>query len=194
MTAVAKSASPASSPMRPGGPSALSERLIENQDRFLRFLEQRVGSRQTAEEILQDAFVRFFEKGGELRDGELVVAWFYRILRNAIIDHYRKKSVEHRVMDAVAAESATQVEPDDALMEQTCSCVVQLLETLKPEYAEAIRRIELESVSVSDFAAEAKISPNNAAVRLHRARQSLRSQTVALCGAGTSSGCEDCSC
>jgi RNA polymerase sigma factor (sigma-70 family) len=174
--------------------SLVTQRLIENQDRFLRFLEKRVGNRQTAEEILQDAFVRVLARGGELRDGELVVAWFYRILRNAIVDHYRKKAVEQRVMDAVEAETAAQVEPDDALMEQSCACVVQLLDTLKSDHAEALRRLEIDGVSLATFAAEAGISPNNAGVRLHRARQALRAHLTAMCGSCAHEGCVDCAC
>ena len=40
-------------------------------------------------EILQSAFVTGIEKQKTIQDGESVVAWFYRVLRNAVIDHYR---------------------------------------------------------------------------------------------------------
>ena len=172
----------------------MAQRLIENQERFLRFLEHRVGSRPIAEEILQDAFVRVFAKEGELRDGELVVGWFYRILRNAIVDHYRRKAVERRVMDTVEAEAATERAPDEALMEQSCACVIQLLDTLKPDHAEALRRIELDGVSLATYAAEAGITPNNAGVRLHRARQTLRTHLTDLCGSCAHDRCIDCAC
>jgi len=66
------------------------QRLSENHRQFLRFIERRVGSREAAEDILQDAFVRGLEKGGMLRNEESVVAWFYRVLRNGIVDYYRK--------------------------------------------------------------------------------------------------------
>jgi DNA-directed RNA polymerase specialized sigma24 family protein len=36
---------------------------------------------------LQSAFARGIEKGGALRAEEGIVAWFYRLLRNAIIDY-----------------------------------------------------------------------------------------------------------
>ncbi len=188
---------PARPSARSGGTqhvSRVTQRLFENQERFLRFLEQRVGNRQIAEEILQDALVRVLSKEGGLRDGELVVAWFYRILRNAIVDHYRKKAVEQRVMDAVEAETATLGEPDEALMEQSCACVVQLLDTLKPDHAEALRRMEIDGASLSTFAAEAGISPNNAGVRLHRARKALRAHLTELCGSCAHEGCVDCTC
>lgn len=67
-------------------------RLLANHRRFLNFLTARVGSREDAEDILQDAFVRGLQKVGQLRDDESAVAWFYRLLRNAVIDHYRRRS------------------------------------------------------------------------------------------------------
>ncbi|MFY0523433.1 methyltransferase [Archangium gephyra] len=54
-----------------------------------------------------------------------------------------------------------------------CGCVAELAGTLKPEYTAIVRRVDLEGVSVSTFAQEAGLTPNNAAVRLHRARQAL---------------------
>jgi DNA-directed RNA polymerase specialized sigma24 family protein len=65
---------------------AVTERLVAGHREFLSFLESRVGSRATAEELLQTAFVRTMEKGGGIKDGEKAVAWFYRVLRNVLTD------------------------------------------------------------------------------------------------------------
>jgi len=43
-------------------------------------------------------------------------------------------------------------------------------DTLKPEYAAALRRVEVDGVSVKDYADEAGISSNNAGVRIFRVR------------------------
>src|ERR1700690_1110956 len=76
--------------------------LIANHDRFLAFLARRVSRRDVAEEILQDAFVRGIARGGALREDESAIAWFYRLLRNAIVDHMRCESVEQRGRAALA--------------------------------------------------------------------------------------------
>ncbi len=55
-----------------------------------------MGRRDVAEEILQEAFVRSIGRGSTLRDGELATAWFYRLLRNALVDHHRRRDVEQR--------------------------------------------------------------------------------------------------
>ena len=77
-------------------PAAIAA-LVENHRRFLAFLERRVGSRAVAEDILQSAFVRGIEKGDTIRDAESSVAWFYRLLRNAVVDHWRRRGAAGRV-------------------------------------------------------------------------------------------------
>ncbi len=68
------------------------------------------------------------------------------------------------------------------------------MDTLKPEYADAIRRVDLGGVAVGAFAAHAGLTPNNAAVRLHRARAALRRQLERCCGTCATHGCLDCVC
>src|SRR6186713_638993 len=53
------------------------EQLVENHREFLAYVERRVGDRATAEEILQDAFIRSLDRSDEIR--ESVVGWFYRV-------------------------------------------------------------------------------------------------------------------
>jgi len=72
--------------------------------------------------------------------------------------------------------------------------VARLSETLKDEYALALRRIDGDGVSVVDYAAEAGITANNAGVRVFRARQALRKRVVRWCGSCASRGCIDCTC
>jgi RNA polymerase sigma-70 factor (ECF subfamily) len=166
--------------------------LVDNHARFLAFLQRRVASREEAEDILQSAFVRSLERGATLRSEESATAWFYRLLRNALVDHYRRRDVEKRAL----AELRTASEPaeDADLLRAVCECVASLAETLKPEYALALRRVEVEGASLRVFADEQGITPNNAGVRLHRARLALRRQLVKSCGTCATHGCLDCPC
>lgn len=169
--------------------------LVENHRRFLAFLERRVGSREAAEDILQDAFVRGLERADTVRDGDAIIPWFYRLLRNALVDHYRRRGAEERALASVArtaeAESAG---GDEELRHEVCACVKRLVNTLKPAYAEAITRVDLEATPLETFGREVGITPNNAAVRLHRAHQALRRQIIASCGTCATHGCLDCDC
>jgi RNA polymerase sigma-70 factor (ECF subfamily) len=72
--------------------------------------------------------------------------------------------------------------------------VLSLVDTLKPEYGAAVRRVDLEGASVRDYAGEVGITPSNAGVRLHRAREALRKQLARTCGTCLKHECLDCTC
>jgi RNA polymerase sigma factor (sigma-70 family) len=163
------------------------EQLVANHRAFLAFVEKRVGSPALAEEILQDAFVRSLDKLDTIE--ESAIGWFYRVLRNAIIDHHRRRAAADRKHEALANEPV-----DEELHRVVCACVAQLVDTLKPEYASALRRIDVEGVPVKDYATEAGISQSNAGVRVFRAREALRKQVARACGTCATHGCLDCSC
>jgi RNA polymerase sigma factor (sigma-70 family) len=169
--------------------------LVDNHRRFLAFLERRVGSREDAEDILQEAFVRGLDKVQDVRDQESVIAWFYRLLRNAVVDYYRRRGAEGRALEWIAARSDEVVEPlDESLFDDVCACLGSLMDTLKPEYAEVLRSVELEGLAVREYADRVGITPNNAGVRVHRAREALRRQVVRACGSCAEHGCLACSC
>ena len=172
----------------------LTTQLVDNHRQFLGFLERRLGDRALAEDILQDAFVKSIEKSQEVRDESSATAWFYRLLRNAIIDHYRRSGTRSRALEGLARELEGAVEPPPELHDAICGCVARLAGTLKPEYEEAIRRIEVDGVSVQEFANETGISANNASVRVFRAREALRKQVKASCGTCADHGCLECAC
>lgn len=179
--------------LAPSGDNDRVATLVEHHRTFLRFLERRVGSRDDAEDILQEAFGRALDRLAAVRDDESVVAWFYRVLRNAVIDHHRRRASAARAIEAFGRELDEAVVPAD-VRDAICGCVSMLVATLKPEYAEAIRRIDVDGVAVKDFAHAAGITPGNAAVRVFRARDALRRQVVASCGTCAEHGCLDCSC
>ena len=167
--------------LEPATPDALRV-LLDNHSRFLAFLERRVGSRDEAEDILQDAFVRSLERAPPMEDTPSAITWIYRVLRNALTDYYRRQDSRGRATDRLAAETESSTEADTEL------------EAVKPEYETALRRVELEGASVRSYAEEARITPGNAGVRLHRAREALRKQLVRCCGVCQEHGCFDCAC
>lgn len=167
--------------------------LVATHREFRSFLERRVGRGVDAEDILQAAYAKGIEHGADLRDQESAVAWFYRLLRNAIADHYRRRGAERKALDAVARELSATVE-DSPLRDAVCRCIDRLHPTLKEEYASILRRIELDGAGIADVASERGITANNARVTLHRARKALRKQLEIACGTRTEHGCLDCSC
>ena len=176
-------------------PEAALPTLLNERGRFLAFLERRTGSREVAEDLLHEAYLKGMERLDELRDEESAVAWFYRVLRNALADHWRHQDVERRAAERLRAEAGDE-EPvaDTELMREVCRCVEGVVDTLKPEYAQAIRQVDLKGGSVGAYASTAGITPGNASVRLHRAHAALKQRLIATCGACATHGCIDCQC
>jgi RNA polymerase sigma factor (sigma-70 family) len=172
----------------------LTQQLVDHHRQFLGFLQRRLGDRALAEDILQDAFVKSLEKPFEIRDETSSIAWFYRTLRNAVIDHYRRTGTRNRALESLAREMEGAVEPPPEMRDEICGCVAEVASTLKPEYEQAIRRIDVDDVPVQDFAAEIGITPNNASVRVFRAREALRKQVANACGSCADHGCLECTC
>ncbi len=176
----------------PSEGDAIIASLLANHRRFLVFLESRVGSREDAEEILQNAFVRSLDKAGTIRDSESAVAWFYRVLRNAVVDHYRRTGATRRHLEAFAEHVSA---PEAAAAERViCECIRDLIPALKPEYGEMIARVDLEGGEVTAVADALGISAGNARVRLHRARTALRQAVEKACRTCATHGCLDCTC
>ncbi|MCC6350293.1 MAG: RNA polymerase sigma factor [Candidatus Eisenbacteria bacterium] len=186
-----EAASPAAA-LRPASPEVIARLVLAHRE-FLAFLEARLRDRAVAEDVLQAAFVKALERGGAIRDEESAVAWFYRLLRNALVDHWRRRGREARVLDPGAGDDDAIAE-DPGLLATVCRCFESLLPTLKPEYAEVVRRVDLGGRPVAEVAGELGITANNASVRLHRARQALRRSLEASCGTCATHGCLDCEC
>jgi len=170
----------------------IAAQLAARQQQFLSFLQPRLGDRAAAEDVLQAAYLRATEKADTIRDDQSSVAWFYRLLRNAVADVRRGAAREERVL--AEGKLASSAEEDPALNGAVCHCVSGLAETLKPTQARLLRRVEIDGASVPEVAGEEGITPNNAAVRMHRARAALRDKLKLVCGACARHGCLDCGC
>lgn len=169
------------------------ERLLARRPEFLSFLASRLGSASEAEEVLQAAYVKGLKSLGQVSDESGIVPWFYRVLRSAMVDHLRRGAAEGRKRDAAAA-GGEPLEADPELEKAVCQCVKALVPELKAEYGEIVKLVDIEEKPVSEAAAALGLSPNNASVRLHRARESLKKSLLSTCGACAQHGCVDCSC
>ena len=68
-------------------------------------------------------------EAGDILDEESAVAWFYRLLRNAVIDHYRHSAARCKAMETQSHETP-EFDPgfDAADLERTvCECINDLV-------------------------------------------------------------------
>ena len=116
--------------------------LLENHHVFLQYLERRVGNRELAEDILQAAFAKAVAHPERAPDDEAIVPWFYRTVRNAAVDQFRRRGAADRAFEAFARELEACDAPGDEMEAEICACVARLAGTL-PDYADALQAIEV---------------------------------------------------
>lgn len=179
------------------GPDPIQQ-ILNARATFLSFLRNRIGAAGVAQDLFQQSMLRAIERRSSLRRGEDAVAWFSSILRHILVDHLRKRAVEargkHAYRQALVHSGHAQVPPVEESLGNPCSCAYVLLPTLRPSYAELIRRIDLGGESSTLVAQELAMTRNNLRVRLHRARQMLRARLVDFCGPCCERGCRNCAC
>ena len=180
--------------MNDDAPPAPLSTLLDSHRDFLRYLEGRVGDRALAEDILQEAFAKVIARPEQAPTDEAVIPWFYRTLRNAAVDRFRRRGASDRAFEAFARELATQDVPNTEVEAEICACVSRLVVTLKPEYAEALQAIDVGGMPVKTYAETKGLSSSNAAVRVFRARQALKKRVMESCGVCAEHGCVDCTC
>lgn len=175
--------------------AAVRQALVDGHRRILAFLRRRLGSTEHGEEVLQDFMLRAIERSGDLRDVESVRGWLARLLATTITDHQRRAARQRRqAATAASVIEPVAIEPDPELDEAVCDCLYALLPTLRPDYAEVIRRVDLLGEARDQVAAGLGITVNNLAVRLHRARQALRKRLLEMCLTCPVHGFRSCGC
>lgn len=167
----------------------LSRELAAEREAYLAFVRARVGSSADAEDVLQQALVRATARAGDLRDRGRLRAWFFQILRRTIADHHADRALREMLVSGV--NDVEEAGPDDG---GTCACSLGQLELLRPEYAEILRRVDIEEQPLAVVAQALGVTVNNATVRLHRARKALRERLRAVCGTDSMKACLSCGC
>ena len=178
--------------MRKHPPPPALDPILSRRAEFRAFLVSRLGSEADADDILQNGLVKALRSASDVQDEQKLTAWFYQVLRNAMVDHIRSRRARE-VRDDTWALDPT-IPADEEVEKAACRCIEPLIDELKPREAELVRKVELENKPVADAARSAGISPNNASVTLHRARQKLRERLEAFCGECAGGACLDCDC
>jgi RNA polymerase sigma-70 factor (ECF subfamily) len=150
--------------------------------RHFRYLLARLRSREDAEDVLQDFTIKALQGAARVRE-DRIDAWLNVSLRNALFDRYRRAGARRRLSEAAAAEPADCGPPEIVEELSSLDCLTKAVTALKPSYATVLRRVDLDEASIVDLACELGLTANNTAVRLHRARETLRRIMHVRCSA-----------
>lgn len=161
--------------------AAVRAALAESHSDLLRFLIRRLGTQEAAEEVLSTFYIRSLSRASDIRNLRSLRGWLSRVLATTIADHYRQRAAV-RQTEVKADEARIAGVPDiEESFTTICTCFYRLLPTLKPEYADVLRRVDLQGKSRAQVAASLGTTVNNLTVRLHRARSALRRRLQQTC-------------
>lgn len=141
------------------------------------FIRARVADPATAEDLLQDVFVKVHQKLGQLNDSTKLPSWIYLITRNVIIDHYRTRKETVGLPENLLAETET----DTAEHEALTSAFRHMIHSLEEPYRQALILTEFEGLTQAQLAEREGISLSGAKSRVQRGRQQLKQMLTDCC-------------
>lgn len=131
-------------------------------------------SREDAQEILNDAFMKVFLNIGSFKRDGLFKSWFRKILVNTSIDHYRS-IFKYRIQQDVDTGLEESLSVDDQVINKlSAQDILGLFNRLPYALRLTFNLYEVEGYSHDEIAALLGVSPGTSRSNLSRAKVALR--------------------
>lgn len=143
-----------------------------------RFILRRVSDPHSAEDILQDVFLKIHTRIDTLHQQDRVAAWIYQVARNAIADYYRAQRPMSDLPETLLIHEEL---PGDDVVHELLPCVAAMVDALPDTYREALRLTEYEGLSQKELSERQGISFSGAKSRVQRARAKIKQQLLDCC-------------
>ncbi len=179
MTAVAQQ-TPADAPER----APFEEEALTHADQLYRIALRLSGSPQTAEELVQETYLRALRAWESYRPGTNLAAWLATILRNVYLDEARKQSrrpavevlddeSEYFLYDQLAGETPPQTH-EVVLNRLSGDAILDAIANLPENFREAVVLVDVGDFSYQDAAEILDVPIGTVMSRLHRGRRLLK--------------------
>jgi RNA polymerase sigma-70 factor (ECF subfamily) len=161
--------------------------LTRHTNRLYRAAWALCGSREDAEDLVQETFVRVLARPRVLRDEEAELAYLLRVLRNTFLtarrDASRRPMTAATLDEVVAADPRPTLAPDKA---REVGEVYEAIAELPEHFRSALVAIDLIGLSYREAARAIGVREETITTRLFRARRLLarRFATAGTTGAG----------
>lgn len=141
---------------------------------LLSYIKSKVRSREDAEDILQNVFVKMSSGINKLDEDVKIKSWIFTVTRNTIIDYYRinankkKLAVNEELDDQIAeVEEIDQTKGLD-------QCMGSMIGLLPDEYRDIIVESEIKGVKQKDLADKYKMAYPSMRSKVQRGRERLK--------------------
>jgi len=145
------------------------------------FIRRRVADSATAEDLLQDVFLKIHQQGNSLRDARRLESWLYQITRNLIIDYYRSHRQAMTSLDAEEALDLPEDVPADDIVSELLPCVRAMVLALPDQDRQALILTEYQGLTQKELGERLGLSFSGAKSRVQRAREKLKQELLACC-------------
>ena len=144
------------------------------------FIRRRVSDETTAEDLLQEVFLKIHQHIGGVKDARQLESWLYTLTRNIIIDYYRS---QRRTLSLDAAQDLALPEhlPDDDIVSELLPCVRSMVYNLPAQDRQALVLTEYHGLTQKELGARLGLSFSGAKSRVQRARERLKQQLLDCC-------------
>jgi len=167
--------------MRRGDPGCLAGFFEAWGDRLYRLAWRLTGDAATAEDVVQEAFLKLMAGADRIESRSSLSTWLYRVAYNASLDRLReqKRLLQAPEDDDAAQQPRTlvpfQQSPEAMLRDaETRRALEEAVAALPHALRAAFLLRDVEGLSTAEAAEALGLSAANLRVRLHRARLSLR--------------------
>ena len=143
------------------------------------FILKRIPDEQSADDVLQETFLKIHTRIATLRDEEKLQSWMYQIARNTIADYYRAQKATVELPETLPVPD----EPifEDEVIKDLIPGVKAMVESLPAAYREALILTEYEGLSQRELAQRLGLSFSGAKSRVQRAREKLKTMLLDCC-------------
>ena len=155
-------------------PHAFGELYDRYYDRVYRYVYHRLGNETDAEDVTGVVFMKALEGLSSYQSGRSGFApWLFRISRNAVVDHYRRRKTQYR-LDEVEQEADGTDPESSVLSSEQREELHSLIPCLSVEQREVVLMRFAADLSYAEIAAT--LQKNEVAVRmlLHRGLQKMK--------------------
>jgi RNA polymerase sigma-70 factor (ECF subfamily) len=144
------------------------------------FIRRRVSDEVTAEDVLQDVFLKIHQRVETLQDMKKLESWIYQIARHAIIDSYRERRPTTTLEGQEALDLPEEL-PDDDIVSELFPCVRTMINNLPEQDRQALVLTEYQGLTQKELSTRLGLSFSGAKSRVQRAREKLRQMLLACC-------------
>ncbi len=141
---------------------------------LLGYVKSKVRSREDAEDILQNVFIKVSSNIDKLEEDVKLKNWIFTITRNAIIDYYRVNATKKKVaVTGELDEDISEAEDPDPT-KGLDQCMNSMISLLPEEYRNIIIESEINGVKQKDLAGKYGIPYPSMRSKVQRGRERLK--------------------